>query len=175
MRARQSESCSWGEPWQADSHRVRLQRHVSDLLVFRELPSNEKCNYGAQNFPLNTKQSKGSTDPFRTLTFGGFFSSVVPKRIKTTCLGLQSRKRIILTATKQSPVLLCPWETNMKPPNVCTYTSAAISSCFHFTATAQIWLHRWLWNSKFIFGLCHFPCKKERIVNMWWEKQRKSI
>lgn len=38
------------------------------------MPSNEKCNYGAQNFLLNIKQSKGSTDPFRIRPFRvGFF------------------------------------------------------------------------------------------------------
>lgn len=95
------------------------------------MPSNEKCNYGAQNFLLNIKQSKGSTDPFRIRPFRVGFFSAAPKRTKITCPALQSRKRTIITATKESPVLLCPREANMKPPNACTHTSAANSFSFH--------------------------------------------
>lgn len=76
-----------------------------------------------------------------------------------TCPGLQSRKRTIII-TK----LLCPWGTNMKSAILLGYNCLLFS--FHsFT---------WLWNSKFIFGLCRFPCKEERIVNMWWGKTKEK-
>lgn len=57
------------------------ERQVSDLLVFWELRSNEKCNCGAHNFPLNAivqGQHRSLPREFRTLTFRGYFLLLLP-------------------------------------------------------------------------------------------------
>lgn len=109
-------------------------------------------------FPV-TQQSKGSPDSLRTLTFRRFFSSAVPKMTKVIWLGLRSRKRTIIITTKQSQVLLYPWETNMKPAIACTIWLQFTPD--YISVTAQIWLHKRLWINKFIFGLCQRLVKRE--------------